>query len=137
MTQQNTPDNFTGQWRCTHWYPNKDDSGQDVSEHIMDAHRQGDTLVLQSMPDDSESYLLVRLTIDGQVASGSWHETTRSSGNFKGAQYSGAGELIIGDDGNTMEGLWAGAGFDHKLNKLRVYTDKWQLERLPDTATAA
>ena len=121
---------FNGKWRCTHWYPSKDDSAEESTSHIMDAHQDGNTVVLQNTPDGEKSYLLVRLTIDGKVASGSWHETTPPSSDYEGVGYSGAGQLIVSDDGRHMEGLWAGAGLDHKLGKMRIYTDKWALERL-------
>jgi len=126
MAKQDS-DDFSGMWRCTHWYPNIDDTGQDVSVHLMRAHQQGDVLVLESVPDPSESYMLVRLQINGEIAAGSWHETTQPDGDFKGAQYSGDGQLVIDRAKKTMEGLWSGAGYDRKHGKYRIYTDKWQL----------
>ena len=125
----NDDHSLSGIWQCKHWYPTKDDSAQETSTHTMRAHQHGNTLVLQSLPDGEDSYLLVHLTIDGNVAMGSWHETSREDGEFEGAEYSGAGQLILNEGRNKMEGMWSGAGFDHKLNRLRVYTDKWEIAR--------
>jgi len=121
-------------WRFTHWFPNKDDSKELKGEYMMRGYRRGDTLVLQSEPDATGAYVLVRLNIEGSVASGSWHETAATDGEFSGTEYSGAGQLIISDDGEKMEGLWVGAGMDHAQQKLRLYTDKWEIVHLPETA---
>src|SRR5216117_39259 len=106
-------DVFAGIWKCTHWYPNKDDSSEDVSENQMRAHRDGDDVVFESLPNEEGSYMFVRLTVHGEVATGSWHETTSPGGDFSSANYSGAGQLLVSEDGKRMEGQWAGVGFDH------------------------
>ena len=127
-----TTDTKTTTWRFTHWYPNKDDSKQLKGEYMMRGHQQGSILVLQSEPDSTGAYLLVRLNIDGNVASGSWHERAADDSEVGGREYSGAGQLIISEDGEQMEGLWVGAGFDHGAKQLRLYTDKWEIIRVPD-----
>ncbi len=121
---------LSGTWQCTHWYPNKDDEEEDVSVHKMQGHQLGNELVLQSTPDQDRSYMLVRLSLNDDIATGTWHETTLASGDFKGALYSGAGQLVLSSDRQRMEGQWAGAGFDHKLGKTRIYTGKWELVRV-------
>jgi hypothetical protein len=118
---------LSGTWRCTHWYPSKDDASEDITENEMHAHKDGDDLVFESMPNAEGSYMFVRLTVRGDIATGSWHETTSPEGDFQSANYSGAGELLIDQEGKHMEGQWAGAGFDHAQNKQRIYTGKWQL----------
>jgi len=122
--------NYSGKWHFRHWYPTKDDSAEECGEFDMVGHQTGHTLVLESIKDKhKEAYMLVRLTIDGNVASGSWHEDADKGGPSAGAEYSGAGQMIISDDGNSMDGMWAGAGFDQSLGKLRVYTGRWDLTR--------
>ena len=96
----------------------------------MVAHQTGHDLVLQSEPTEDGSYMLIRLSIDGDIATGTWHETTSPGGDFSATMYSGAGQLIISDDKRTMEGIWAGTGMDHKANKPRVYTGRWGLEKV-------
>lgn len=122
---------FSGDWYCWHWFPSKDDSTEVVTKNRMTGHQMGHELILESQPDDAESYMLVRLSLDDELATGTWHETvTSSKSESKGTMYSGAGQLIISEDKNRMAGQWAGIGFDHKLQKPRIYTGHWELARV-------
>jgi hypothetical protein len=122
---------LSGSWLFRHWYPSSDDSKEESVEYTMDAHQEGDHVTLESKgADHKEGYVFVRLTIDGLVATGSWHENARMDGPFGGAMYSGAGQLIISKDKRHMEGMWAGAGMDHKANKPRIYTGRWEFTKL-------
>ena len=120
-------DDFRGLWRCSYWYPSNTHVGDDLSEYQMEVHRDGDTLVFESVPSKEGSYMLVRLTVQGNIATGTWHETTAPEGEFKGANYGGSGQLIVNPDTNYMEGKWAGAGFDHKLQRMRIYSGNWEM----------
>jgi hypothetical protein len=120
-------DDFTGLWRCSYWYPSNTHVGDDVSEYQMKAHRDGDNLVFESVANAEGSYMFVRLTLRDEVATGAWHETTSPTGEFKGAVYSGSGQLVVNPDTNYMEGKWAGAGFDHKLKRMRIYSGNWEI----------
>jgi hypothetical protein len=93
----------------------------------MKSYQDGDTLVLESVPNDEGSYMLVRLIIVDDVAVGNWHETTSPTGEFKGAIYSGSGQLTVDPKTHFMEGKWAGAGYDHKLKKMRIYSGNWEI----------
>jgi hypothetical protein len=93
----------------------------------MQVHRDGNDLVFESVPNDEGSYMFVRLRLQDDIASGTWHETTSPTGDFKGALYSGSGQLIVNPDTNYMEGKWAGAGFDHKLQRMRIYSGNWEI----------
>ena len=98
----------------------------------MKAQLDKQQIVMTSDPTEEGSYMVIRLfvdDVDNQVVTGRWNETTSKAGDYEGAMYTGAGQLILSPDGKHMEGLWAGAGFDHKLNKLRIYTGRWQLDR--------
>jgi hypothetical protein len=127
MAQQQ---DFSGVWQSVHWYPTKDDAAEESSKYDMKVFQTGHDLVFQSTPMDDGSYMLIRLSVDGNVATGTWYENTSPGGDFASTMYSGAGQLIISEDGKHMEGLWAGAGFDHEANKPRVYTGRWELHRL-------
>lgn len=128
MTEQT----FTGTWHCRYWYPSNEHEGEDVSEYDMKVHQQDRELVFESLPNEAESYMLVRLTLDGDLATGTWHETTSPHGAFKGAMYSGAGQLLATDSGQRFEGKWAGIGFDHDLSKPRIYSGNWELVRVSE-----
>jgi hypothetical protein len=43
--------------------------------------------------------------------------------------YSGSGQLMVNPETGNMEGKWAGAGFDHKLKTMRVYSGNWEIIR--------
>jgi len=126
-------DDFKGLWRCSYWYPSNTHVGDDLSEYHMKVQRDGDDLVFESVPNEEGSYMFVRLHVRDDIATGTWHETTSSTGQFKGAVYSGSGQLIVNPDTNYMEGKWAGAGFDHKLKRMRVYAGNWEIAPLRDS----
>jgi hypothetical protein len=125
---------FSGTWQAYRWHPSPDDSTEEVNEYKVSAYQTGHDVIFQSVPSEDGSYLLIRLTINGDVATGTWFENAPLDSEFHGAMYDGAGQLIISDDKRNMEGLWAGAGMDHKLNKLRIYTGRWELKYLGDKA---
>lgn len=114
-------------WKLTHWYPSSQDDREESDEHEVQAYWNGDTVVMESLPKADGSYVLTRLLIQNGVAAGSWHETASLLGENKGAQYSGAGQLTIDPETYRMEGLWAGAGYDHTLKKIRIYTGRWEI----------
>ena len=118
---------FAGNWHATYWFPSNKFVGDEPSEYDMVCIQSGDTLVFESIPNPEGSYMFIRLTLEGEIATGNWHETTSPTGEFKGANYSGAGQLAINPDTHFMEGKWAGAGYDHKLQKMRIYTGNWEL----------
>src|SRR6187551_806608 len=123
---------YTGLWRCTHWYPSNTHVGEDSDEHRMKIYWDGDTMVLESLPENTNGYMLVRLALDDDIATGSWHETSKPDGAYKGAEYSGYGALTVDPETFYMEGKWAGAGLDRKLNKMRIYTGSWEIAPLRD-----
>ncbi len=122
-------EDFSGTWYCWHWYPSKDDSSEEVSRNRMRAHQKGRNIVLESEPNEEGSYLFVKLSIDDNVAAGTWYETSSPTGDWHSATYSGAGQLVIDEDGQEMDGKWAGMGYDHHIKKPRVYTGRWRLAR--------
>jgi hypothetical protein len=122
---------FSGLWQFTHWYPTSDDSTEESGKYQMRAQQTDNSVVLESVADNKkEAYMMVRLIIDGTIATGTWHESAEMHGPFQGAMYSGAGQLIISSDGQYMDGVWAGAGMDHANEKPRIYTGRWELKRL-------
>ena len=121
---------FSGIWRCTHWYPSNEHLGDDFDEHEMRVHAEGKDIIFESLPQEDGSYMFVRLTIEDAIATGTWNESAAINGPYKGAQYSGAGQLVISPDKTSMVGKWAGAGYDHKLKEMRIYTGNWEISRL-------
>jgi hypothetical protein len=114
-------------WKLTHWYPSLDDTVEEFEVHDMNGYWTDDMLVLESLPREDGSYLLARLHLQDDVASGSWHETVSVTAKNSGVQYSGNGQLMVDPKTYRMEGLWAGAGYDYKLKGMRIYTGRWEI----------
>lgn len=126
MTDEAT---FEGAWHSAYWYPSNTHAGEEMSEYDVTIRQKGNQLVVESKPNASGSYILVRLSIDDEVATGTWHETTAPEGDFKGTIYSGALQLIISRDHTSMVGKWVGIGKDYEKNQPDIYTGKWELTR--------
>ena len=120
-------------WKLTHWYPSNNHEGEDSDEHEMKSYWHESTLILESLPQDNGSYMLARLHLQDNVATGNWYENASLTGEYKGAQYSGAGQLIVDPTTHHMEGLWAGAGYNHDSNKLQVYSGRWKIVPIAET----
>lgn len=124
MTQQ---DSFSGTWHCRYWYPSNQHDGEDVSEYTAIIHQDGDTLVLASQPNAEGSYMIARIRVEGDLVTGTWQENTSPDGEFKGAMYSGAFQLLLDETQSTMEGKWVGVGQEE--GKRKIYTGRWQITR--------
>ncbi len=134
MANENKANNgFPEFWHSTYWYPSNKLAGDEPSEYDMECVQDGDTLVFESLPNKEQSYMLIRIKVVGEIATGNWYETTSPTGEFKGAIYSGAGQLMVNPETKYMEGKWAGAGYDHKLKAMRIYTGNWEI--VPKTET--
>lgn len=118
---------FEGKWKSIYWYPSNNHEGEDTSQYVVTVHQQGNSLVLESQPNEIGAYILIRLTIDDNLATGNWHETTSPKGEFKGMIYSGAVQLIISKDGKKMTGKWVGIGRDHEKQAADIYSGNWEL----------
>ena len=120
---------FSGNWYAKVTYPNKGDNGIETTLNRMEAQKLGKEIVFTSEPNDEGSHMVIRLAMDGDVATGTWHETTSPTGIYGGTMYSGAGQLLIAEDGKSLEGQWAGAGYDHSEEKPNIYVGTWKLSR--------
>jgi hypothetical protein len=132
VIEENSPNEankfFSGIWSCSYMYPSQKHAGEDVSEHYVNVYNKGQTLVFESIPNIEESYLLVRLTINGELATGIWQETTSPTGAYKGAVYEGAVQLIIDKGKKRMDGV--GVGPTLKDGKTTIYPSKWEMRRI-------
>lgn len=128
MSQQN----FSGTWHCRYWYPSNHHDGEEISEYYGKLHQADDQLVFESLPNKTESYMLLHLTVDGVLATGTWQENTSPHGESKGVIYSGAVQLIIADDKKHVEGKWVGVGHDYGLHKPRIYDGRWELTQVDE-----
>jgi hypothetical protein len=91
--------------------------------------RKGDDLIAESLPNTEGSYLLLRLKLDDGVATGTWQETSSPNKHFKGMTYTGALQLVLGEDGKTLDGKWLGIS-----RELFVKDGSWRLVRIGKVA---
>jgi hypothetical protein len=108
-------DDFSGIWRSTYRYTSSSRNGEFENQHLVRMHHNGNQLVIESVPE-SKSYLILRLSLDGKIATGSWQEETEKDGYYKGTIYHGAIQLTISNDKHKLSGKWVGFGKDMELN---------------------
>ena len=118
---------FAGTWQCRYWYPSNTHDGEDISEYEVTINQTGNKLVLQSLPNKEESYMLARLVVDGDVVTGTWQENTSPHGEFAGLIYSGAVQLLLDKARDRMEGKWVGVGQED--GKKKIYAGRWETVR--------
>jgi hypothetical protein len=81
----------------------------------------------------SASKLMLDLTANGQVITGTWTEQTSPAGYYQGSVYHGAIQFLLEPTGHRMTGRWVGFGRDFDLN-----TGPWTLHLVSgDTGKAA
>jgi hypothetical protein len=93
-------------------------------------YRHGNHLTIESLPNSDGSYMMARFTLDGRIATGSYHSQNSPKSATKGAIYYGAAQLILDEDGNALHGLGVGFGRD-----MKVKMSNWDLFRLHDRVT--
>ena len=103
-----------GIWLSEYRYPSAG-RGEQSSRHYMILRQHGAALTARSVPA-SRSEVSVNLTVNGQVATGSWTERTDPEGHYEGAVYHGAIQLLISEDGRRLDGMWAGFGSVGEVN---------------------
>src|SRR5580704_8961051 len=97
---------FAGVWLSSYTYIHFYSKKEAQSEHYVRIYQAGNHLIAESIAGANRSYLLIRLTVDGDVATGTWTEQTNPAGDFKGTTYNGALQLLLSDDRKSMEGRW-------------------------------
>jgi hypothetical protein len=123
---------LTGIWHSRYEYPSSSRSGTFTGEHYVAVIHHGARLQIRSLTGSADSRVLMDLSVDGQVATGTWTEHTSSTGYYHGATYHGAIQLLIEPTARTMTGKWVGFGRDFDLN-----TGPWTLQFKTGTLTNA
>jgi len=122
---------LSGIWRSQYTYHDRSRKTDVTVTHHVRFYPKGGELVVESVPKVNESYLVVRLWLDGEVATGSWQEVTAPEGYNKGAIFHGAAQFLITDDHRVLEGKWV--GFD---KDMEVATGPWKFTYLGKDETA-
>lgn len=118
---------FSGVWHSKYKVPSGPEKKIIVTEHDMVLYLHGDHLVAESLPNEEGSYLLARFTLDGRIATGSYHSHNSPKSATKRAYYYGAAQLILDPDGNALRGKGVGFGRD-----MQVKISDWELVRAPN-----
>ena len=118
---------FSGVWRSVFIYESdRRGPGKYVSNHDLMAQRRGNKIVFQSLPEENGSFMLIRLRLDGRIASGGWEESSATDGPFDGARFYGAAQFVLDEDGKAFRGMWLGVG-----KHMYVKAGKWEVVHNP------
>lgn len=115
---------FSGVWHSVYHYRSPSRPGLRDSVHEVEIHETGDRLVIESLPNKEGSYIILRLKLDGDKATGTWEEHTSPTGFYKGEIYFGAVQFILTEDGNMFHGISVGA---ERNNEVR--SNYWEITR--------
>lgn len=115
---------LTGIWRSRYEYVSSGRGGETFAdEHYVVIIQHGAKLQVRSLPESNTSKLMMDLTANGAVMTGTWTEQTNPDGYYQGAVYHGAIQMLLEPTGRKMTGKWVGFGRDFDLN-----TGPWVLE---------
>jgi hypothetical protein len=113
---------LTGIWLSRYEYESSSRGGTFADEHYVVVIQHGARAQVRSVPA-SKSKVMMDLTVNGQVVTGTWTEQTSPDGYYQGSVYHGAIQLLLDPTGHRMTGKWVGFGRDFDLN-----TGPWTLE---------
>jgi len=120
---------FSGLWHNKYTYYN-DIETSGTSEHDIKIYKTGNQLVLQSVPNQEDSYFVARLTLDGDLLTGTWQEQTSPTGKYKGQIYYGAAQLIRNEGGKRMHGKMVMIN-----HELEIITGDWEVVKTDKNST--
>ncbi len=115
---------FGGIWHSIYHYKHPEIPGLSDSQHDVKFHRKGDTLIVESLPNEESSYMIMRLKLDGRLATGTWEEHTSPTGSHKREIYVGAAQFVLSEDGNVFDGMLLSVD---KRNFVK--SNYWQITR--------
>jgi hypothetical protein len=122
---------FSGVWLSSYSFHDTARNADFKSEHYVRIFQSGDRLVVETVPGKNSAYLILRLHLDDNLATGSWQEQTSPEGLYKGMIYNGAIQLIVSPHHDAMEGKWVGFTPNKEID-----SGVWELsyigEKLPD-----
>jgi hypothetical protein len=121
---------LSGIWRTSYTYHNSDRQKELESVHYVRLYPKDHAIVIETIPRANEAYMLAKFSLDGNIATGSWQQSTSPKGDYKGVLYHGAAQLIISEDGKHMKGKWVGFG-----KNMEVKTGPWEFTYLGEDAT--
>lgn len=91
--------------------------------HRVLVNHAGDKITVRSLTRSAPSDLIMDLTQNGAVLTGTWTERTNPDGYYQGSVYHGAIQILLEPSGRRMAGKWVGFGRDWDVN-----VGPWSLE---------
>lgn len=122
---------ISGIWLTTYTYYNSGRDAEFESKHYVRAYSKDNLIIMETIPELNESYMLARFSRDDKILTGTWQEGTNPHGDYQGAIYHGAAQLIISDDGKSIKGKWVGFG-----KNMDIKTGNWEFQYLGEDVSA-
>jgi hypothetical protein len=122
---------LTGIWRSEYEYPSSSRGGTFTGRHMVLVLQRGAHLNIRSLPGQ-HSRLSLDLSVNGQVAQGTWTEHTAEGGYYRGSVYTGTIQLELNQAGDRLKGRWLGFGRDPG----EINDGPWQFTRVDDKIDA-
>lgn len=108
--------NYSGIWLSRYEYYSSGRDATFTAVHHVVVLQHDDALTVRSLPGSAVSSMEIDLSIDGNVATGTWTERTAQDGYYRGAKYHGAIQLLVDLAGTRMAGKWIGFGKSFDIN---------------------
>jgi hypothetical protein len=104
---------LTGIWRSSYSYVSSSRGDQTfTSSHYVMVIQRGSRMQVRSLPGTAAGRVMMDLTVDGHVVTGTWTEETDPDGYYKASVYSGAIHMLLDPTGHRMKGKWLGFNRD-------------------------
>jgi transcriptional regulator with XRE-family HTH domain len=128
--------NYSGIWLSRYEFYSSSREQSFTGGHYVLLLQTGDRITGRSISPntlDPESSLVLDLTVDRNIVTGTWRERTGEEGFYRGASYHGALQMLAEPTGRRISGKWVGFGKDFDVN-----TGPWELVFLDhSTSTTA
>jgi hypothetical protein len=120
---------LAGRWSSTYRYHSTSRAKELEGTHAVDLWPENGRLIGRSLPHAERSVLDLDLTVNGNIATGTWTERTSPIGHYRAATYHGLIQLVVDPTGRQMTGRWLGVG-----KRFEVKSGEWRLtwEGQPD-----
>lgn len=130
-TEEAAPGQLTGIWLSHYEYVSSGRGGKTfTNDHYCLVLHRGARMQVRSLPGTAKGRVMMDLTLNGQVITGTWSEQTDPDGYYRGSVYHGAIQMLLDPTGHRMTGKWVGFGRDYDVN-----TGPWSLELVSTDTT--
>jgi transcriptional regulator with XRE-family HTH domain len=107
---------LTGIWLSRYEYESSGRGETFTDQHYVRVFHAGNAISVQSLPGTAAGSLIMDLTQNGAVLTGTWSERTNPGGYYQGSVYHGAIQVLLEPTGRRMAGKWVGFGRDFDVN---------------------